>query len=227
MRQLCCHGRRHPPQRSAWLAFATTSFRSPDRVGRSGSLSRRPCAEGLERLEQFFWIYGPIINGDFGVLLALVSNRAMKPQSREMLRGLRRGSRFWCGVSSRKGRDGASRSRILSCSPMRCSTGCRNGFRARARNPSITSSTIRSRFSATQHPPPDNEGNKLNEKVLVDVNDLSEQTVRELPTDACRAPPLSHHARARMASRSEAATMSIGCKPSICGFRRSRPGVPI
>ena len=44
----------------------------------------------IDRLEQFFTMYGRLILSEFGVCLALVSDRSLNPQSRRRLRSLKK-----------------------------------------------------------------------------------------------------------------------------------------
>lgn len=44
----------------------------------------------IDRLAQFFTMYGRLILSEFGVCLALVSDRSLKPQSRRRLRSLKK-----------------------------------------------------------------------------------------------------------------------------------------
>jgi AcrR family transcriptional regulator len=56
------------------------------------ALSRDQSAElpAIDRLAQFFTMYGRLILSEFGVCLALISDRSLNPQSRRRLRSLKK-----------------------------------------------------------------------------------------------------------------------------------------
>lgn len=59
-------------------------------LNQSLSHDQDPALPAIDRLAQFFMMYGRLILSEFGVCLALVSDRSLNPQSRRRLRSLKK-----------------------------------------------------------------------------------------------------------------------------------------